>query len=110
VLRLDGFVSADAGHAGGEFTTPPVRFVGDRLEVNVQTGAAGAVRVELQDVNCRPIEGFSFDDADEIAGDEVRSVVTWRRKNDVRSLADKPVRLRLVMRDAKLYSLQFTGP
>src|SRR5207244_3347541 len=41
VLRRDGFVSVRAAADGGEFTTPPLRFKGDQLLLNVDTSAAG---------------------------------------------------------------------
>jgi len=107
VLRPDGFVSADAGHDGGEITTPPIRFVGDRLELNVETTANGTVQIEIQDDSGTAVEGFTIDDADEITGDHVRRSVTWNGSSDVSSLTDKPVRLRFVIRDAKLYSFRF---
>ena len=47
VMRLDGFVSVDAGYEGGEFTTPLIRFAGNRLELNVDASAGGCVRVKL---------------------------------------------------------------
>jgi len=109
LLRLDGFISADAAYTGGELTTKPLIFSGDRLELNVDTSAGGTVFVEFQDETGNPIEGFTVKDADEINGNHIRKVVTWNESSDVSSLADKPVRLRFVMRDTKLYAFQFKG-
>ena len=39
ILRLDGFVSADAAYAGGWLRTPPLIFEGRRLELNLDTSA-----------------------------------------------------------------------
>lgn len=64
-------------------------------------------RVEVQDVDGSPIEGLSLGDADEINGNYIRVKASWRRSEDVRSLAGKTVKLRFVMRDTKLYSFQF---
>ena len=47
-LRTDGFVSVNAGYAGGELTTVPVVFEGRELEVNYSTSAVGSIRVEIQ--------------------------------------------------------------
>mgnify|MGYP000672151490 CR=1 FL=1 len=107
VLRLDGFVSVDAGHEGGEFVTPPLVFGGRRLVLNVKTTAGGHVRVELQDADGRPISGFTAEGCDPINGDYIRKVVTWRGREDLSALRGRPVRLRFVMRDAKLFSFQF---
>jgi hypothetical protein len=108
VLRLDGFVSADAAYTGGELTTKPLVFAGERLELNVDTSAGGTVLVEIQDATGTPIEKFTASDADEINGNYIRKVVTWNGSSDVKSLAGKPIRLRLVMRDTKLCAFQFT--
>lgn len=44
-LRLDGFVSVDAPYESGELVTVPLRFRGERLALNADTSAGGAVRV-----------------------------------------------------------------
>lgn len=108
VLRLDGFVSADAAYEGGTLTTVPIVFSGKRLELNVQTSVAGTVQVEILDAEGNPIPGFALADADTIKGNYIAKVVTWKGRDDVSSLAGKPIRLRFVMRDAKLYAFQFS--
>ncbi len=111
VQRLDGFVSADADYEGGELTTPPIVFSGDRLELNVDCSAAGDCRVEMLSDDDRPIEGFALADADMIRGNHIRKTVTWRDGDaDVSALAGEPVRLRFVMRACKLFSFQFVAP
>lgn len=107
IMRLDGFVSADAAYLGGELTTPVVRFTGSRLELNVDAGGGGAVRVELLDDKYRPIAGFSADDADPLCANSVRMPVTWKGSGDVSALSGQPVRLRFIMNDCKLYAFQF---
>ena len=107
VLRLDGFISADSAYTGGELTTKPMVFAGNQLQVNVDTSAGGTVQVEIQDEAGKSIDGFTASDADEINGNYIRKVVTWNHISDVSSLARKPIRLRFVMRDTKLYSFQF---
>ena len=107
VLRLDGFISADAAYTGGELTTKPLVFDGGKLQLNVDTSAGGTVRVEIQDAAGKPIEGFAAADTDEINGNYLRVSSTWNGDADVSSLAGKPIRLRFLMRDAKLYSFQF---
>lgn len=37
ILRLDGFISADAAYTRGELITKPLVFAGDRLMLNVDT-------------------------------------------------------------------------
>lgn len=106
-IRLDGFVSVQAGSGGGQMITRPLRFSGSKLQLNLSTSAAGSVRVEIQDATGTPIEGFALADCAEIFGDSLAHVVRWRDGSDVGSLADRPVRLRFALNDADLYSLQF---
>jgi len=107
VLRLDGFVSADTDYAGGEITTPLIKFSGKRLELNVDTSGGGSVTVELLDENDKPIPGFSKDDATPVNGNSVRMPVHWGDRTDVNNLARIPIRIRFHMCDCKLYAFQF---
>lgn len=107
VQRLDGFVSADADYAGGELTTPLIVFDGDRLVLNVDASAVGDARVEILSTNSQPVEGFSLANADTIRGNFIRRTVTWQGSDDVSSLKGQPVRLRFVVRAAKLYAFEF---
>ena len=109
VLRLEGFVSLDAGYEGGDFTTPPMRFTGNRLELNVATSGGGSMRVELLDEDYHPLPGYSGEDAIRLYGNSVRFPVRWRDTSDVSSLSKQPVRLRVRMQDCKLYAFQFTS-
>ena len=106
--RLDGFVSADASYAGGELITPLLEFSGNRLELNIDTSAVGDARVELLDSQNRPISSFTLRDADPIQGNFIRKVVTWNGADGLTALQSKLVRIRFVMRAAKLYAFQFT--
>jgi hypothetical protein len=111
VLRRDGFISARAACAGGEFTTPPMRFAGRQLVLNVDTSATGLLRCELLDAAGKPIDGYRLDDCDLIhTANEIDRPVRWKGKEDVSPVAGKPVRLRFVFRDADLYAFQFRIP
>jgi hypothetical protein len=107
VLRLDGFISVHAGYDQGEFITRPLRFAGNKLEVNYATSAAGAIQVEIQDAHGKPIPGYTLAESERLYGDEIARHVKWNDKPDVGRLAGKPVRLRFVMNEADLYSLRF---
>jgi hypothetical protein len=106
-LRLDGFASVNAGYEGGELITRPLKFAGKRLLLNFATSAAGAVRVEVQDADGKPLPGYALDDAPELIGNEIERAYRWKSGDDLSSLAGKPVRLRFVLKDADLYSLRF---
>lgn len=106
-LRLDGFASVNAPYCGGEMLTKPLLFAGSRLEINYSTSAAGSIRVEVQDTSGRPIAGLALGDCRELVGDQIQSEVAWTAGANLGRLAGKPVRLRLVMKDADVYSLRF---
>ena len=105
--RIDGFVSVQAALSGGELVTKPLIFKGEELVINFSTSAAGSTRVEIQDEQGKPINGFSLAESPEIYGDEIERVVTWEGGSDVGKLAGKAVRLRFVLRDADLFSIRF---
>ena len=112
-LRLDGFISLDAGTELARVTTWPVKFSGDVLELNVDAARVMSpekgygVRVEILDAYDHPIRGYHAEDCDPIHQDSVRCRVTWNGCDDVRPLEGQPVRLRFYLRYASLYAFQF---
>lgn len=106
-LRLDGFVSVNAGWEGGELITKPLIFDGQLLNLNFATSAAGEIRVEIQDAAGDPIPGFSEDDCIPQFGDTVYRFVHWKNGAGVERLRGKKIRLRFLLKDADLYSYQF---
>ena len=107
IMRMDGFVSADADYTGGEVVTPLLKFQGRRLELNLDTSGGGCVKVELLDEAGKPIEGFSTEEATILWGNSVRMPVTWGDGANVGPLAGKPIKIRFIMQDCKLYAFQF---
>jgi len=105
--RLDGFFSADADHHGGWLETPPLRFNGNALRLNIDTGAMGKAHVEIRDASGIPIPGFSMEDCEEIAGNYIDEKVYWNGNSDVSALAVAAVRIRIKLTRAKLYAFQF---
>ena len=100
-------MSVTAALSGGELLTRPLVFDGNALVLNFSSSAAGDVRVEVQDARGNVIEGFALSDCHEVWGDDLARTVKWGGTTDVSKLAGQPVRLRFVIRDADLYSLQF---
>lgn len=107
VQRLDGFVSADAAYEGGDLTTVPMTFRGQRLVLNLDTSALGSTRVEILDPEGHVLPGFGQADCDPIIVNSVKHTVTWKGKSSLDALAGKAVRLRFSMRSTKLYAFQF---
>ena len=106
-IRRHGFGSVHTGYAGGEFTTRPLIFTGKNLLLNYSTSAAGSIQVEVQDDQGKPLPGFSLSDMELMFGDELDAVVKWKSGRDLSSMSGKPVRLRVVMKDADLFALRF---
>ncbi|MBI3920093.1 MAG: hypothetical protein HY318_01650 [Armatimonadetes bacterium] len=106
-LRPDGFVSVHAGYAGGEILTRPMRFSGKELIINFSTSAAGSVRIELQDEGGQSLPGYTMQDCPPLYGDELERVIRWKGGSDLSAVAGKPLRLRVRLKDADLYSFRF---
>jgi hypothetical protein len=111
-MRLDGFGSLHAGYAGGELVTHPLDFRTDsagavrELKLNMSTSAAGSIRVELQSETGEVVPGYSLQECDEIVGDRIEHTVTWSGNSDIADAIHAPIRLRLQLKDADIYSLQ----
>lgn len=111
--RVDGFVSVDAPYEkDAGFTTHKFRFDGNRLTVNIDTGATGYAQFGFEDENGRPIPGLSVDDCVYVNGNFVEHDVMWltadkKLKRDLSQLAGKTVRLVVRMRGSSLYTIQF---
>jgi hypothetical protein len=106
-LRLDGFTSLNASYTGGEFTTKPFTFLGEQLEINYSTSAVGEIRIEIQEMNGKPIPGFGLDDCEVVIGNEIARTINWKSNRKLSELQNKVVRLRIILKDADLYSIKF---
>ena len=124
-LRRDGFISLDAGEEQGSVTTrlisswPPaedslkqlgwlqwIDWKKGELRVNVQTDKGGYLKAELLDDHWHIIEGYSRRESIPIAGDHIDTIVRWRQKDVIKPLK-MLFRVRLIIKNAKLYSLSF---
>jgi hypothetical protein len=107
VLRIDGFASVRAKNTEGELLTKPLVFKGESLRLNYSTSAAGSVQVEIQDKNGNVIPGFALSDMVPRFGDELDATMIWGTSGDLSRLSARPVRLRLVLKDADVFALRF---
>ncbi len=89
--------------------TRPLVFQGTELTLNYATSAAGSLQVEIQDAAGRPVPGFSLAESPESFGDLIDGRLAWKGGADLGRLAGMPVRLRVVLKDADLYSFRFGG-
>jgi hypothetical protein len=106
-MRLDGFASLHAPYSGGEMITKPLTFNGENLFLNYATSAAGEIRIEIQDESGVPIPGFTFDEAQPVIGNEIERAYSWNGEKKLSDLAGASIRLRFVLKDAHVYSLNF---
>lgn len=110
--RKDGFTSLEAKTAG-RCTTVPITFDGKKLKLSAWTRFGGEVRVGLVHASgdemreSEYVEGRSIDDCDPISGDAFGHTVTWNRESDLGAHACRPVRLRFLLRRARIHAFQF---
>jgi hypothetical protein len=103
-LRMDGFGSLTAPLGGGELITKPFRFTGDRLLINFATSAGGTLRIELQDASGRALPGRALASSQVIYGDHLEYVAA----TGLQSLSSQPIRMRIEVKDADLFSFRFS--
>ncbi len=105
--QADRFVGAEFDYTGGTLTTAPFIFEGNRLTLNVDTGAMGEGRVAIQEPDGKAIAGFELEHCDLLNGDHFDKVISWNGRKDVASVAGKAVCLHMKMRGTRLYAFQF---
>lgn len=103
-LRLDGFVSVDAGEDMGTLVTQPFTCEGDSLEINAQA-RGGLVAVAVLDGAGTQYPGFGKIDSAVFDSDSVRHRMSWRH-TALGSLKGKVIRLKFYLRNARLYSFK----
>ena len=93
--------------AGGEGVVETTATLAARtLHLNADASRGGSVRAALvKDEDGSAMEGFSAADAEPLANrDALDHVLEWR-EGDLSSLAGRPVRIQLTVRDAEVFSL-----
>lgn len=103
-LRRDGFVSLDAGPEQGVLVTKPLIVPPGRLEVNAD--AQGGLVVEVLDEAGTELPGLSWRECRAVRGDACNHEVRWAH-SDLTHRRGQAIRLRFVLRQAKLYSFWF---
>lgn len=64
-------------------------------------------RSKFRTRRAKPPPGFALGDCEEHFGDSIERTVVWKNGADVSALAGKPVRLRLVLKDADVDAIRF---
>jgi|GEM_PF-737116 len=105
-FRWDGYVSLDAGDQTGHLLTRSMQFQGRKLSVNVAT-TKGSLRVELQEADGKPIQGYTAADCNPISADNVDQTVSWRGHDVIERRVGQTVRLRFELTRGSLYAFRF---
>jgi len=106
-LPRDRFVSLDAGSEEGWIMTRPFTVEGKNLMLNADA-SRGEIRVEAVDYDIqrlpRTIPGFERETCKPVNQDSLRQPVEWQSHKDLNSLQGKLIRLKLHLKNARLYS------
>ncbi len=101
-IRLDGFFSWYAKYEGGNILTKPFTFEGNELEINFASAAYGGIQIAVCDADGNEIEGYK---SIMMFGDSVSRKVSFEKS--LKELHGKAIRLKILLRDANLYSFRF---
>ncbi len=103
-LRVDGFVSVEAGPQGGTMTTKTFLFLGDTLTINANA-QGGSLAIEALDAKGQPIKGFGLAESIPLTSDAISHKLAWKGHRDLHQLQGRPIQLRFHLKNAKLYSI-----
>ena len=116
VVREDGFTSL-ASRGRGEFWTVPFELDTDCIRLNMRALYSGHVRCQIlasspAEVGSEtkfidPIEGYTLDDCQPLAGDHIDAPLTWKGGADLSHLRGRTVRLHFDLYKANLYAIRF---
>jgi len=125
-LRRDGFISLDAGNEESSVTTRAISswtHAEDRLKrigwvqwidskkgelkANVETDKGGYLKAELLDEHWNVIEGYSRRESIPVSGNHFDAILQWKHRAKIKPLG-KLFRVRLILKNAKLYSFTFS--
>ncbi len=99
VYRVDGFVAMRGGSNGGQVTTRPLRYKGQRLLLNYVVRTGGALTVDAIDA-----AGKTVGTSGALSGDWVDVPVKWKQDP---GLSEGVVTLRFSLKNADLFSIRF---
>ena len=107
-LRIDGFVSADAGPDGGTLLTKPLICSGTELRINADA-PEGEIRAEFLDAVGNPIPGRDLASSVAFTGDSTNAALGWGTAVDP-AIIGQPISIRFHLKNAQLYSFWFDAP
>ena len=104
-LRKDGFVCLESMGTSGYVRTKMLILDGPELTFNIKA-PLGTVSIQVSDGQCQPIAGYTFDDFDPWAGDDVALKPQWQGERDLSALVGRRVQFEIRMEQAQLYALR----
>ena len=99
VYRVDGFVALRGGADGGQVTTKPLRYKGQKLLLNYVVRDGGTLMIEALDK-----AGQVIGKSPPLSGDAVDAMVAWEQDPKFR---EGVVQLRFTLKNADVFSLRF---
>jgi DNA-binding FadR family transcriptional regulator len=110
-LTMDRFVSLDAGDDEGDVVTRPIDIADQtRILINAIANPGGSILVELLDVDGKPIPGYTRDDALPFEDNAVFHPVAWRHHARLADLEGQTLRIRFILRRARLFAFRLCRP
>jgi hypothetical protein len=103
-IKPDRFVSVEA-KSNGRILTRPFWTETPEFWLNVDVKKGGSVRVEVTDLDAKPIRGFTLADAEPVTGNNVRHRLRWEGDRNAAGLANTQLRLHVHAKNARLYAL-----
>ncbi len=104
-LKPDRFVSLAAAAEECRLLTRPLKTASPEFYVNAAVAKEGCVRIEVADLEAKPIQGFELENCLPITGDSVRHRVQWQGNPSAAQLAGPWIRLRVSAAHARIYAL-----
>lgn len=99
VYRVDGFVALRGGADGGQVTTKPMRYQGQRLLLNYVVQTGGTMKLEALNE-----AGEVIGKSHSLSGDAVDAPVDWDQDPN---FSEGIVQLRMTLKNADVFSLRF---
>ena len=103
-LRLDGFVYLESDGGPGLLGTRPLFLRSGEVQLNVQSGHE--VRVQVTDIDGKPVEGYTFDDCEPFRGDDLFWTPRWKHNRRLTELAEQFIRVEIRLNHARLYAIR----
>lgn len=91
----------------GSFALWPIKTTKRRISINFKSALGGSIRVQVMNVEGRPVKGRTLEDCDWLIGDHIEKDVSWRGDTDLANGENEPVTLFFQLRSAEIYSVEF---